>query len=147
MASKFNTERIMNGTFGEVWFDGDLVSECYGLEARVEIEKEEIAVCGKLGTDTKMMGYKGTGSTKMHKTNSRMMIKLSDKIKRGENPRLQILSALKDPAAFGAERVLIKDTCFDDLTLANWEAKAKGEVECPFTFTDWELLDTIAPRE
>lgn len=142
-----NTERIMNGTFGEVWLDGDLVSECYGMEARVEIEKEDVPVCGKLGTDTKMMGYKGTGTVKLHKINSRMIIKLSDKVKQGINPRLQILSALKDPAAFGAERVLIKDACFDDLTLANWEAKVKGEVECPFTFTDWEPLDTVAQRE
>lgn len=140
-------ERVINGTFGEVWLDGDKVSECYGLEAKVEIDKEEIPVCGKLGTDTKMMGYKGTGTMRLHKVNSRMMLLISNQIKAGINPRFQILSALKDPAAFGAERVLIKDACFDDLTLANWEAKAKGETECPFTFTDWEPLDTIAPRE
>ena len=24
-------ERIMNGTFGEVWLDGDKVAECFGL--------------------------------------------------------------------------------------------------------------------
>lgn len=139
-------ERVMNGTFGEVWLDGDKVAECYGLEARVEFEKEEVPLCGQLGVDTKLMGYKGTGSLKMHKMNSRMMIKLSDKIKNGENPRLQILSALKDPAAAGAERVLIKDVCFDDLILAGWEAKSKGELDSPFTFTDWDLLDTVTPR-
>lgn len=142
-----DANRVINGTFGEVWLDGDKVSECFGLEAKVEIDKEEISICGKLGTDTKMMGYKGTGSLKLHKVNSRMMIKLSDQVKAGVNPRLQILSALKDPAAYGAERVLIKDAAFDDLTLANWEAKTKGEIECPFTFTDWELLDTITPKE
>lgn len=142
-----DANRVINGTFGEVWLDGDKVSECFGLEAKVEIDKEEISICGKLGTDTKMMGYKGTGSLKLHKVNSRMMIKLSDQVKAGVNPRLQILSVLKDPAAYGAERVLIKDACFDDLILANWEAKAKGEIECPFTFTDWELLDLIQPRE
>lgn len=142
-----DANRVINGTFGEVWLDGDKVSECYGLEAKVEIDKEEISICGKLGTDTKMMGYKGTGSLKLHKVNSRMMIKLSDQVKAGVNPRLQILSALKDPAAYGAERVLIKDAAFDDLTLANWEAKTKGEIESPFTFTDWELLDLIQPRE
>lgn len=140
------TERIMNGTFGEVWLDGDKVAECYGLEARVEFEKEEVPMCGRLGIDTKLMGYKGTGSIKMYKTNSRMMLKISDKIKGGENPRFQILSALKDPAAFGAERVLIKDACFDDLVLANWEAKTKGETDSPFTFTDWDPLDMVAAR-
>lgn len=142
-----DANRIINGTFGELWLDGDRVSECFGLEARVEIEKEDVPVCGKLGTDTKMVGYKGTGTLKLHKVNSRMMIKLSENIKNGINPRLQILSAIKDPAAFGAERVLIKDACFDDLVLINWEAKVKGETECPFTFTDWDPLDLIEPRE
>lgn len=142
-----SAEKILNGTFGEVWLDGDKVSECYGLEAKIELDKEEVPVCGKLGTDTKLMGYKGTGSMKLHKVNSRMILKISDQIKAGINPRFQILSSVNDPAADGAERILIKDAAFDDLTLANWEAKAKGEVECPFTFTDWEPLDTIASRE
>jgi len=142
-----NGERIINGTFGELWLDGDRVSECYGLTAKVEITKEDVELCGKLGTDTKMMGYKGTGTVKLHKANSRMVQKISADIKRGINPRLQILSALKDPAAFGAERILIKDAAFDDLTLADWEAKVKGTVEAPFTFTDWDPVDTIAPRD
>lgn len=138
--------KIINGTFGELWLDGDKVAECYGLEARVEIEKEDVAVCGKLGTGTKMLGYKGTGSVRFHKVNSRMAIKISDQLKQGINPRLQLLSALNDPAAYGAERVLIKDACFDDLTLAGWEVKQRGTIEAPFTFTDWEYVDVIEPR-
>ncbi len=141
-----SAERVINGTFGEVWLDHDKVAECFGLTAKVELEKEEISICGKLGKDTKMMGYKGTGSLKLHKVNSRMALKLSDSIKNGVNPRLQIMSKLKDPAAYGAETVFINDAAFDDLTLVSFEAKAKGEVECPFTFTDWKYEDTISPR-
>ncbi len=136
-------ENIMNGTFGEIWLDGEKVAEAYGLEAKVELEKEEIAMCGRLGMDTKLTGYKGTGTLKMYKMNSRMMLKLSDSIKQGINPRLQILSALADPAASGAERILIKDAAFNDLSLANWEVKTKGVLECAFTFSNWELLDTV----
>lgn len=142
----FGGERVINGTFGEVWLDGDKVAEAYGLTAEVEIDKEDVPICGKMGTDTKMMGYKGTGTIKVYKVNSRLIIKLSEQLKQGINPRFQILSALKDPAAFGAERILIKDAAFDKLTLANWEAKQKGEVESPFTFTDWEPIDVIQPR-
>lgn len=141
-----NVEQIMNGTFGEVWLDGDKVSECFGLEAKVEFEKEEIVTCGSLGTDTKLMAYKGTGSMKLYKMNSRMAQKLSDKIKTGENPRFQILSAIRPNKNGTAERILIKDACFDDLTLASWEVKQKGEVECPFTFTDWEVIDAVQQR-
>lgn len=141
-----SAERIISGTFGELWLDGDKVSEAFGLEAKVELEKEDVSVCGKLGTDTKMLGYQGTGSIKLHKVNSRLGIKVSNQIKKGINPRFQLLSALNDPAAYGAERVLIKDVAFDDLTLAGWEAKTKGEVESPFTFTDWDYLDSIQPK-
>ncbi len=146
MGTPIKAERIINGTWGELWLDSDYVAECYGLQAKVEITKEEVPVCGKLGTDTKMTGYKGTGTVKLHKVASRMMNKISDQLQAGINPRIQILSILKDPAAFGAERVLIKDAAFDDLTLANWEAKTKGADDCPFTFTDWELIDEITPQ-
>ena len=137
---------IMNGNLGELWLDGDKVSECFGLDAKVEFEKEEIPVCGSMATDTKIMGYKGTGSMKLYKVNSRMAIKLTEEVKNGENPRFQILSAIRPNIKGAAERVLIKDACFDDLTIAGWEAKAKGEVECPFTFTDWEVIDEVKPK-
>lgn len=142
-----DVNKVMNGTFGEVWLGGIFASEAYGLSAKVEVNKEEIAVVGKLGTDTKMSGYKGTGSIKMYKVNSRMVLLISDQIKSGINPRFQILSALADPAAYGAERIIIKDACFDDLTLADWEAAVtKGTIEAPFTFTDWDPEDTVSPQ-
>ncbi|MBU5231251.1 phage tail tube protein, partial [Intestinimonas butyriciproducens] len=40
-------------------------------------------------------------------------------------------------------RVVLSNVSFDDLTLADWEAKSVGKVECPFTFTDYEFLDEI----
>ena len=136
-------QRVINGTFGEAWINGEKFSETRALQARIEFNKEDVALSGKLGIDTKVTGYKGTGSVTLRKVNSRLMKQISDQIKQGINPRFQILSTLEDPAAFGSERILIKDACFDDLTLANWEVGALGEIECPFTFTDWELLDTI----
>jgi len=141
------SKHVINGTYGEVWLDGDKVSEAKALSAKVEKEKEDVPVCGRSGIDSKTTGYKGKGSVTLYKVNSRMMLKISDAIKNGEEVRLQILSALKDPAAYSAERVIIKDADFDDLTLIDWEVKKLGEVECPFTFTDWDLLDTIEPKE
>ncbi|MBM7866006.1 phage portal protein [Heliobacterium gestii] len=139
-------KRIINGTFGECWLDGDKVSECKGLNAKVEIEKEDVPVCGSLGIATKMTGYKIKGTVKLYKVNSRMAKQISEELQQGNNPTVRIMSALRDPAAFGAERVLIKDACFDDLTLADWEVKKLGEVECPFTATSWEYLDKIEPK-
>ena len=135
--------KVINGTFGEVWLDGDFMQEVFGLEAKVELQKEEIPLVGSVATHHKYMGYNGTGTIRFHKVSSRIGQKIGESIKRGVNPSFEILSSLDDPAAYGAERILIKGVTFDDLTLANWEAKAKGEIEAPFTFTDWEYLDEI----
>ena len=56
------TKRIMNGTFGELWLDGDYVGEAYKAQAKVEFNKEEIKQCGTFFTDNKLVGCKGTGS-------------------------------------------------------------------------------------
>lgn len=140
-------EKVINGTFGEIWLEGEYVAEVKGLQAKVAIEKEDIPVAGKFATDSKFMGYKGTGSLRLYKTNSRMISKLSGLIKSGTIPRFQIISQVKDPSAAGAERIIIKDASFDDLTLIDWELRKNGELECPFTFTDWEAADLIPANE
>ncbi|CAH0121047.1 MULTISPECIES: phage tail tube protein [unclassified Paenibacillus] len=145
--AKFHGEQVISGTFGEAWLDGEYVAEVMGLEAKLEIEKEDVPLSGKFATDSKFMGYKGSGTLRMHKANSRMIKLLGDKLKQGINPRFQIVSSLADPSAAGAERVIIKDASFNDLSLINWELKKKGEVEAPFTFTDWTVADAIEPAK
>ena len=136
-------DKVISGTFGQVWLDGELVAEAFGLQAQIEFEKEDVPLPGKYATDTKFMGYKGTGSLRMRKVNSRMINKLKDAVIAGINPQMQIISGLADPSAAGSERIEIKDARFDNLTLVNWELRQLGEVECPFTFTEWQVHDSI----
>lgn len=143
MANYLNVNTIMNGTFGVVTMNGHEVTEAFGMEAKVELQKESIKVCGSLAEHEKYMGYKGTGTIRLKKTNSRLALELIDGIKTGKLPQVEIMSQLADPAANGAERVLIKGVKFNDLTLANWEAGALGEVEAPFSFTDFQLIDAV----
>jgi hypothetical protein len=138
-----SAKRIMNGTWGEVWLDGDYVSECYGMQAKMSMTKESVNLCGQMAEDQKVSGIKYTGSLKLHKVNSRMAIAIGDKVKKGLDPRFTIISKLADPDAYGSERVAIRNASFDDLTLADWEAAKKGSVEAPFTFTDYEFLDKV----
>ncbi|ASS64678.1 MULTISPECIES: phage tail tube protein [unclassified Paenibacillus] len=143
MPAGFNGERIISGTGGELWIDGDYVAEVKAFQAKLEFNKEDVQLAGNMGVDSKFMGYKGNGSVRLHKVNSRMIKKYSAAIQKGILPRATILSSLNDPAAFGAERVTVSDASFNDLTLADWEAGVKGETEAPFTFTKWETNDLI----
>lgn len=138
-----NTARVMSGTWGEVWLDNEYVAEAYKFQAKIGYNKEEIAVCGKMGVDVKVTSYKGTGSLGMHKVNSRMARKIGEAIRNGRDIRFTLISKLDDPDSYGSERVAIYNVSFDDLTLVDWEAKTPGKIESPFTFTDYEFLDMV----
>jgi hypothetical protein len=140
-----DASNVMNGTYGEVWIDSDKVGECTALQAKVDKKKEDVLICGQPGTSKKVVGWDGKGSIKMHKTTSRMALKTADSIKSGKDLKCTIISKLADPAAIGAERVILKYCSFDDLTLADWAAGKSGETDCPFTFEDFELVDTVTP--
>ncbi len=140
------TKRIMNGTFGELWLDGDYVGEVYKAQAKVEFTKEEIKQCGMFFTDDKVVGCRGTGSLTMHKVNSRMAIKMAQMIRDKKDVRCTLISKLADPDAYGAERISLAGVQFDDITLFDWEAQKPLETETPFTFTGYEYLDSVNPQ-
>lgn len=136
-------KRAINGTWGEVWLDGEKMSECHGLQAKVSFKKEDVPICGSLAMEKKIVGWDGTGSLKLYKVSSRMGIKLQKLISEGKDLRFIIISKLADPDSVGAERVAIKNVSFDDIMLADWMVGAVGKTECPFTFSKYEYLDKI----
>ena len=138
-----DAKRVINGTYGQVWLDDVQVLETYGLQAKVEKKKEELSICGRPGTETKLIGFTGKGTLKVRKVNSRMGKLLTEGLRKGKDVRFQVISKLADPDSFSAERILIKNVSFDDLTLADWEAAKAGAVDIPFTFSDFEYLDMI----
>lgn len=141
--NELRPEQVINGSWGEVWLENEYMAEITGFEAKIDIEYEDVNRPRKLGKGKKMIGYEGTGSLKFHKVTSRFIRLISDRLKEGRQISVTIISKLDDPDALGAERVVVKNATFNDLTLANWEAKTKGEGESPFNFDDWEPLDLI----
>lgn len=140
---RFEAKRIINGTFGEVWVDGDYMAEATGLEAKVKLDKQEVNQAGTLEKGYKIVGTDGTGTLKMNKVTSYFIKKLSENMKAGKTTTATIISNLADPDSFGAERVQLNGCIFDELTLINWEAKKLAEESIPFTFSSWEVLDAI----
>lgn len=138
--------RVISGTWGEMWLNGVKVAECYKLQAKRTFNKEKIPMCGQMEVDAKIMSTEGTGSVGLYKTSSRMSMAIGEEVGAGRDPRFTIISKLADPDAYGAERVAIYNVSFDDETIADWEAGVVGKVECPFTFTKREFLDTISAR-
>ena len=135
--------KIINGAFGTVFLDGEEVAEVKSFQAKLEFQKEEVKIDGKMATGTKYMGYSGKGSLALHKVNSRMIKAIGQQIKEGKEPRFVIIGKLADPDSDGVERIAINNVSFDDLTLFEFEVEKLGGTECNFTFTDYDFLDLI----
>ncbi|RJE48691.1 MULTISPECIES: phage tail tube protein [unclassified Dehalobacter] len=138
-------DRIMNGTHGEIWLDDEKVAECSGLQAKINLMKSDVQICGRMAKGYKVTGWEGKGSLKLHKVSSRMINKIAQDIKNGKGTTCTIVSKLADPDAYGSERIVLKNVMFDEVSLADWEAGKNGEETIPFTFSDFDLLDVIDP--
>lgn len=139
----YDAKNVINGTYGEIWCDSDYLAEAIGLEAKITLDKSEVNMCRKLSKGYKVTGSDGKGTLKMNKVSSYFIGKLGDAIKAGKTPTSEIITSLKDPDAFGAEKIKLTGVVFDELTLADWEAKKNGEESIPFTFDSFEVLDSI----
>ena len=68
---------------------------------------------------------------------------MAEEIKQGKQPVFTIESKLHDPNAIGEERIVIRDATFDTLNLIDWEAGKVGEDSYNFTFSEFEIVETI----
>lgn len=139
----YNPEQVMNGTWGEVWINGEYLAEVTAFEAKVTLTKADVNMTRKLSKGYKVTGYEGKGTVKLNKVTSFFLKLTNDNIKAGKQTSVTIISKLDDPDALGPERVVIKDATFDEIALANWEAKKNGEESIPFTFSDWDIQDCV----
>lgn len=135
--------RVMSGTWGQVWVDGEVWLELTGFQAKYSYNKESVQLCGDMVEDSKVTGMKGTGSISVAKVYTRNVSR-ADALIAGKDVRATIVGKLDDPDAFGAERVALYDVSFDDETIMDFQAGSTGKVTYPFTFRRREWLDTVS---
>lgn len=137
-----NDSRVMSGTWGQVWVDGELWIEIDGFQAKYLKNKSDVHMCGEMMVGHKVTSVKGTGSISAHKVYTRNPAQI-DAILEGKDVRCTIVAKLDDPDAFGAERVALYDVSFDDETLMDFAAGNPGKINYPFTFGRREWLDRV----
>ena len=139
MSTIDSAKRVMSGTFGELWWDGELIAECDKFAAKYTQTKEAVNLARQMVEDSKVMGSKGTGSMRVYKVYSRFR-DFADAVQEGRDVRSTYISKLDDPDAYGAERVAMYNVSLDEVPLANWERKTIQRDEVPFTFSGHKFL-------
>jgi hypothetical protein len=146
MSKAFTPERVLNGTFGEVWLDGTYLPQATGLEAKYSLDKEEVHQCKKLSKGYKITGTDGKGTLKLNKVDSTMLDLIGPDLQSGKLTQHTIISKVDDPDAWGGERIQLEGVVFDELTIADWELKKLMTESIGFTFSGFTALDTIDPE-
>jgi hypothetical protein len=141
--AKPNARKIVNGTYGRVWVDGELWAEVDSFEAKVTVNYEDVNFAGEGATYKKAVGWSGEGSMTIKKIYSRVQKKMADSVRRGEYPRLELVGKVADPDAFGSERVALHDVTINEFLLMKFEQKTLGSEEVPFAFSDYDMIDMI----
>lgn len=140
---KISASKIMNGTYGSVWINGEYLADIDSFEAKINIDYEDVNMAGSLSTHKKMIGWSGEGTISLKKIYSRGSSLIGKSLKDGICPTFTVIAKLADPNAFGAERVALKEVTFSELMLVKFEQKTKGTEELPFSFAEYELIDLV----
>lgn len=139
-----DASKVMNGTFGEVWHDGQWLTNIRSAEATVEITKEEVQRAGTRWVGHKVTSLSGTGTISGYKITTELLELIGQVADDKQGMFVtELILALKDPEAIGAYRVRLKGVQFDSIPLLQYEVGALVEEELPFTFTGYDLLDPI----
>lgn len=137
--------RVVAGTWGEVWVDNVKWAELSAAQAKFTYNKSPVNICGSMAEDSKVTSVKGTGSITVAKVFTRNITQ-ADSLLDGRDVRATIVMKLADPDAYGAERVALYNVSFDDETIMDFKHGQMGQTTHPFTFTSREWLDVIRPQ-
>lgn len=139
-----NINRILKGTNGNAWVDGDLLSQLKSIEAKIKGEFSDHNFCGDSATYSSFDGWSGEGSITMSKIDSKLWKKVAEAYRSGVMPDIKIITCLTDKATGKSERVALTGIVFTEFTLVGFKAKEAIEEEFPFKFNGYEILDAIA---
>ena len=136
----YDVNDVINGLYGYCYDEnGQQIQSAQSFETTVEFEKEAVKQAGKFMDSHKVMSGSGNGTMTIHKLDSRLQRKVA------ENPtaKYNYIGKLADPTARGEEAIMYKGVSFDSVELTKYELGAIVDAEFPFTFDDYEYINSI----
>ena len=142
---QYRGRRRWNGSYGKVWWNGELIFEIEKFECKVTANREDVTC--DISLDSKTVSLKGEGSLTIKNVINRNLSDMLEDWKNGHDPRAQLVGLIDDPDAVDGqkERVVIDNVWFNELQLMTFEKGKVVEKELPFGFTpqDASFLETV----
>ena len=136
--------KTLAGTWGEVWMDGEKVFLLQKIEQKIEVNREDVQI--GMDVDSKVTGWKGSGTLSIKKVYSRAK-KIIESLAAGKDVRSQIIAKLAYPDAVNGqiERWSTDNVWWNTIPVISWESGTPVQEEFEFGFTpsDMKCLDEI----
>ncbi|WP_238899369.1 phage tail tube protein [Clostridium sp. YIM B02500] len=143
MANQAIANKILTGSSGNLWFNGQLLATLSKIEAKVKGDFEDVSFCGDNATYSRYNGWSGEGTLTVKKVDSTIWKICADAYKSGVMPDIKLISSLTDAATGKSEKTSIEGITITEFMLAGFESKKMIEEEFPFKFGDFDPIETI----
>ncbi len=140
---RFNVNNVMRGHGGNAWWNGKLIATLLSVEAKVTADLEDLKVCGDTATYQSYNGCSGEGTLTFIKIDSQIIKDLAAAYQSGVMPDITIITSQQQGGTDKVERVAYTGVTVSEFNLAKFEAGARTDVEVPFKFSHFEVLETI----
>ena len=143
MANQAIANKVLKGSGGNLWFNGQILSTLSKVEAKVKGNFEDVDFCGDNSTYSVYNGWSGEGTITIKKVDSAIWKICADAFKSGVMPDIKLISSLTDASTGKSEKTSIEGVVITEFMLAGYESKKMIEEEFPFKFGDYEPIATI----
>lgn len=115
------------------------------IEANAELNKAEVKVMGKRGTQNKATGWTGSGSMTIYYVTTIFRQMLLKYAKEGILPSFKLVVTNEDKGtSIGKQTVVLYDCVIDSANLVKLDVEADAlDEDMDFTFSDFDILDSF----
>jgi len=146
--SGLSANRVLSGSFAEIWVDGNRIAEASAIQLTVRLIRSDVQI--GMDVDSKITGWRGEGQLRLRQVFSRFF-DVVEQAGAGHDLRVTITTALKDPDSMNGEeeRYSVDNVALDSLPLVNYATGKVNEQVIPFRFLPGDLkqLSGIAVTE
>lgn len=135
--------KVLSGTEMNMSVNGEEYEERNKIEIKVEGVFDDIELAGEYATHKRYMGWKGTGTLTLFKMHSRALDAIGDAFKTGQFPDIDITASMTNKQNGETEAIAIHGVQFTEFDF-NAETKKSTQEVIPFTFTDYNVLETLS---
>lgn len=133
---------VVSGNESVVWVNNEIWDDIKSIEFKMTGEFEDVTFMGDPRTHKKYLGFTGEGTITTNKMYSRGATLLGDAFKTGIMPDVKIVTKITNKSTGKSERIAISGITFSEFG-GSTEAKTIASEELPFSFSDYDVLETL----